>query len=349
MILARDHLTVLLNALYDGGATPLTVRHPADEVGELLRIDLDDPYESTVSVLADAGEYQDRRETVRGSYDEAAYDELPDPSTYVRLLVASGVEDVANRDEIETVLRRYGRPDLEAGHPPVMAGIDANVFPWRIQETLGIDPELDHDGRPPVTGFALASGVKEELDWHYKQYHAEQVSSAFGEEFEALDDQPAGDNRSGMLGLYEYRRLMATRRTDVVECEKGDEAIVEGYRAYHYDENRKEVVLFSNDYGFVDRATEADVPAVHVTFPDDVSRRASVSWDQLRTLLYLFTVTFGVVELPKATLYGVWDGKTGRHWQDEAVRVDCRSPKVQERLERDAAVVDVFEEALEAT
>lgn len=344
MKLSRNHLTVLLNALYDAGATPLTVSHPAEEIGDLLRIDLDDPYESTVSVLADGIEYDDRRDDIHRAYDEAAYDELPDKTEYIRLLVAAGVGEVDNREEIETFLTRYGYPDLEAGHPPVMAGIDANILPWRLQEVLGFDPALNHAGRSPITGYALASGVKTELDWHYKQHHSEQVSSAFGSEFEALAGQPAGANREGMLGLYEYRRLMATRQTDIVDCDTGDEAIVEGYRAYHHDENRKDVVLFSNDYGFVDQATDADLPAVHVTYPVDVERRSTVSWDQAATLLYLFSIVFGVITLPKVTMYGVWDGKSGRHWQNESLRVDCRSPKVRERLERDKNVVETYED-----
>lgn len=343
MILQRKHLTVLLNALYDQGVTPLTVSHPSDEIGDLLRLDLGDPYESRVRVLADAREYEARREEVHRAYDEAAYEELPDKEEYIRLLVAAGIEDVANHEEIETFLTRYGYPDLAAGHPPVMAGIDANILPWRLQEVLGFDPAIDDEGRSPVTGYALASGVKEELDWHYKQHHTRQVSSAFGSEFEALADQPAGANREGMLGLYEYRRLMASRHTDIVECNPGDEAIVEGYRAYHHDENRKEVILFSNDFGFVDRATDAGLAAVHVTYPVDIGRRATVSWDQIITLLYLFTIVFGVVALPKVTLYGVWDGKSGRHWQDEMLQVDCRSPKVRERLKRDTAIVKAYQ------
>jgi len=342
MNVARNHLTVLLNALYDQGATPFTVSHPAEEIGDLLRVDLGDPYESTVSVLAGGPEYEERREEVHRAYDEAAYEELPDATDYVRLLVTSGLGDVSNRDEIETFLTHYGYPDLESGHPPVMAGIDANILPWRLPQVLGFDPALDHDGRPPVTGFALASGVKEELDWHYKQYNTQQVSTAFGSEFEALAEQPAGANREGMLGLYEYRQLMAAHQTDVIECDTGDKAIVEGYRAYHHDENRKDLILFSNDYGFVEQANDADVPAVHVQYPVDVSRRTAISWDQIGTLLYLFTIVFGVVVLPKVTLYGVWDGKTGLHWQDEAIRVECRSPKVLDQLERDLAVVEAY-------
>lgn len=344
MNVARDHLSVLLNTLYDQNVPPFTVSHPAEEIGDLLRVDLGDPYESTVSVIAGGPEYEGRREEVRRSYDEAAYKELPDATDYVRLLVTSGLGEISNRDKVETFLTRYGYPDLEAGHPPVMAGIDANVLPWRLPEVVGFDPALDHDGRPPVTGFALASGVKEELDWHYKQYNTQQVSSALGSEFDALADQPAGANREGLLGLYEYRRLMAAYQTDVIECDTGDEAIVEGYRAYHHDEHRKNVVLFSNDYGFVERATDADVPAVRVEYPADVSRRSAISWNQIGTLLYLFTIVFGVVVLPKVTLYGVWNGKSGLHWQDEAIRVECRSPKVRDRLKRDLSIVDAYEE-----
>lgn len=48
MILSRQHLVPLLNALYRSGTTQLTVSHPSDTVGDLLDIRLGAPTESTV-------------------------------------------------------------------------------------------------------------------------------------------------------------------------------------------------------------------------------------------------------------------------------------------------------------
>jgi len=182
-------------------------------------------------------------------------------------------------DEIEEFVQRHGYPDLEAGHRPVFVGIDTNLFPWRMQDALGVDPnkgDRDEAGRAPTNGFALATGVKEELDWHFKHYDTDSLTRALGEEFDRLSKQPAGDNRQGFLGLYEYRRLMADRRVDVVETGTGDDAIVEGYATYA-DEERNDLLLFSNDYGFVEDAREAGLLAQHV----DISRRPSAEREYL--------------------------------------------------------------------
>ena len=59
-------------------------------------------------------------------------------------------------------------------------------------------------------------------------------------------------------------------------------------------------------------------------------------------LAALGAVVFGVVKLPKVTIYGVWKGKEGRDWHNENVELDCRSPKVQEMVERDRRIIDAF-------
>ncbi|WP_092663679.1 PIN domain-containing protein [Halorientalis persicus] len=346
MILARSSLMLLLNGLYDLGQTTITVEHPSDEIGELLRIRLDDTTEATVSVTADRYEYEDRRAEVEREYGDAAYDDLPDPQTYVRTLIAGGLFDVANKDEIYEFLRRHGTPDLEAGHDPVMAGIDTNLFGWQMPSVLDLDPgakQYDQsNGRPPVTGFVLSSGVKEELDWHYKHYDTRELTRAFGDEFERLDNQPAGENREGFLGLYQFRRLMARRQTDFAYSDTGDGEIVQGYVNYQ-NEHRKEVLLFSNDTGFVERANDAGVKAQKVAFPANVQKRATVQWETVCELLYVAAVIFGVLVLPKATLYGVWNGKNGTHWKNQDLVIENRSPKLEAQLDRDSRIVDAYD------
>lgn len=342
MLLKRAHLTALLNALYDADKRRVTVSHPCSEVGELLRFDLADPFESPVRFTQSVPEYEEIREAIGLEYGDAAKDDLPNGSDYTRLLVAGGVLDVNNRDEVETFLGRHGYPDLKAGHSPVVAGIDANVMPWRLGDALGFDPqEIDlGDGeRAPTNGYALATGVKQELDWHYKHFDTYSLANAFGVEFERLSDQPAGANRQGFLGLYEYRRLMANRRVDVVESGTGDEAIIEGYRRYA-DDGRTRLLLFSNDYGYVENALDAGLRAQHVEIPVDLPRKVTASWWSIENALYYLAVIFGVLELPKVTLYGVWNGKSGRDWQNETLDVDPRSPKIESTLQRDRSIIE---------
>lgn len=337
---------LLLNALYETGKRRVTVKHPCGDVGELLRVQLKAPFDSPVRFTQSLPEYDEKRGVIQREYGQDAHDDLPDDNAYVRSIVASGVLDILNRDEVDEFVRRHGYRDLEAGHSPVVAGIDANIMPWDMGSVLGIDHvdgETDDAGRSPTNGYALATGVKEELDWHYNQYRTASLVKAFGDEFERVDNQPAGDNREGFLGLYEFRRLMADRNVDLVDCDTGDENIVAAYKEFAA-ESRKDVVLFSNDFGFTELASDAGVPAQHVDFPRTLPRKTTASWDEIADLIYYLTVRFGVLVLPGATLYGVWNGKDGRHWQYEELVVDPRSPTVEEALERDQQIVDVFDQ-----
>lgn len=336
---------ILLNALYDEGATSLPVEHPCDEIGELLQVSLENDGRASVRFTQGSMTYQDNRETVHTKHGEAAYQDLPEADTYTRIPVASGHIDLANHDDVLAFVQRHGYADLEAGHEPVVLGLDTNIIAWRLPAVLGIDSQSgrrDVRGRAPTNGYALATGVKEELDWHYNQHHTHELTAAFGPEFERLDNQPAGANREGFLGLYEYRRLRTTRTVDIVDSDRGDPEIIQAYRDFN-DESRKTVILLSNDRGFVEQAVGEGVPAQHVNYPLDLPRTAIGSWTQAIDLLYYVAVMFGVVRLPKVTLYGVWHGKDGRHWQHEEVDIDCRSPNVEPRLERDSEILEVLD------
>lgn len=344
MILSQSNLTVLLNALYDTGNTRILVEHPCADLGELIEFELSEPFESPVRFPTSLSKYDERRSTIHQRYGESAFKDLPDDSAFVRILAASGVLSIENKDEVERFVSRHGYPDLEAGHPPVVVGIDANVMAWRVGELLNMDPvtgELDDKGRAPTNGYALATGVKEELDWYYKQRQTESLVDAFGPEFRRLDGEPAGASREGRLGLYEYRRLVTTRTWDRVPSGTGDEAIIEGYCAWA-ENSRKQLILFSNDYGFVDGAIEEGLTAQHVDFPRSFPQQATATWDELGKLLYYLAVCFGVIRLPGITIYGVWNGKDGRHWQQEAVAVEFRSPKLEPRITKDMQLVRVF-------
>ena len=120
------------------------------------------------------------------------------------------------------------------------------------------------------------------------------------------------------------------------------EDIVDAYAEYDAD-SRKRVILLSNDHGFVERAREQGVLAQHVSFPVDIPRKVTVSWDEPRDVLYTLAVLFGVLQLPKVTLYGVWNGKSGEDWQRQRLDVDCRSENVEKKLRRDRVITTEYE------
>jgi len=100
MEVSRDHITHLLNALYTEGITTISVKHPCEEVGELLKIDISDPVATRVTFTQGAITYQDAREEIHPTYGEQAYDELPNKETYIRALVAGGLIDIENSDQV---------------------------------------------------------------------------------------------------------------------------------------------------------------------------------------------------------------------------------------------------------
>lgn len=343
MLLPRWQLTVLLNSLYGAEEARFSVSHPADEIGSLVEIDLGAPEKSTVRFELDRDEYTTATTEISRKYGSPASAEVPDSNAYIRTAVASGVIELANTGEIEDFLERYGSPDLNAGHRPVFAGFDTNLLPWRIGDVLDLRESGYWSRNPTVNGFALATGVRDELDWDHKHSgdDARALKEAFGPSFDNIFNQPAGANRQGRLGELHYRQLRDHQYADEVDTGRGDDAIINGYDDY-LDESRKDLLLFSNDRNFVERARGKRILAQHVEFPRELPRKTTATWWECGDLLYMLAVVFGVVELPKMTLHGIWSGKEGSDWTDEHVRVDCRSPKISENLDRDKQLVDAW-------
>lgn len=339
--IARPHLTTLLNALYDAGETTVPIEHPSSELGELCRVHLEDVGRCTVEFTTDTREYANRRSTVNETYGEPAITEVPDVRSFVSAFVAGGLVDLANRDEVEAFLEQNGSPDLTAGHRPVVAGFDTNLVPWRIADVLGLDP--GHDG--VVNGYALATGVRDEIVWDKKRGDTRSLTEAFGPAFEETWNQPRGPDREGRLAITHYRRLRDQSYAEEVSTDEGDDGIVAGYDDWR-DEGRKEVLLFSNDRDFVERARSHRIRAQRVEFPRELPESVTGTWAAVQDTLYVLTVLFGVLEVPKGTLYGVWKGKGGTAWQREQLRLDCRSPKLTPWIERDLDIIEAYEDTV---
>jgi hypothetical protein len=210
-------------------------------------------------VTTGAVSYESALDDIQRAYGREVREELPNSAAYVKAVVASGLADIRNREEVETTINRYGYQDLQEGHPPRYAGFDTNLLPWRMHDVLGIDPELygDEKGRTPVNGYTLPAGVETELSISYRYGQnampASRLADAFGSEYARLAGQPTEDSRETRLGLREFRRYRETRPHDIVASETGDTNIIDGCLDYYADEPTG-VILFSNDHGFIDEA-----------------------------------------------------------------------------------------------
>lgn len=341
MRVARKDLTVLFNRLYDRGDDRFTIEHPSSDIGPLVTVELDEYDNCTVRFETRRDEYVEARQTVRNEYGEEVYEDLPEPDHYLKAVLASGIISIENFDEVRQFVERYGDPDLMAGHPPVVAGFDTNLLSWRIDQILGLrDPDK---GVGYLNGFVLATGVRDELDWDYKCHDTDPFVDAHGPAFEEYWNQPLGSARLGRLGLLTYRKIRDIQQADEIESETGDEAIVQAYDAYD-DSHRSQVLLFSNDRNFVERARSHTLLAQHIEFPHDLPTSTTATWRQLEHLLYTFAIVFGVVEVPTTTVYGVWRGKDQLDWQEQRVKLDCRSTTMEPKLEGDLSIVESYQD-----
>jgi len=107
MQLARHHITHLLNALYTEGITSVSVRHPCEEIGELLEIDLSDPVATTVRFAGRAHVPGFPRGTPYDDDEQATTTTCPTriPTSERSLLAASSTSKIA---DVETFFRRQG-------------------------------------------------------------------------------------------------------------------------------------------------------------------------------------------------------------------------------------------------
>lgn len=341
MRVRRDHLSILLNRLYDRGDDEFAVEHPSSEIGELLRIELDGHDSCTVRFVTDTDEYAAARQDVGRDHPEPVFDDLPDADEFRKTVLSSGILELANQDDLKTFLDRYGDPDLMAGHPPAFAGFDTNLMPWRIDRLLGLhDPD---EGIGYVNGFVLATGMRDELDWDYKCHDTTPFVDAFGDAYEEYWNQPLGSARSGRLGLLTYRCIRDIEQAIEIQSEGGDKEIIAAYDEYDR-EYRSDLLLFSNDRNFVERAQAHRMLGQRVDFPSEFPEETSASWREIEILLYMLAIVFGIVELPSVTVYGVWRGKDELDWQHERVKLDARSPKLAPKLEGDLSIVESYEE-----
>jgi hypothetical protein len=145
------------------------------------------------------------------------------------------------------------------------------------------------------------------------------------------------------MGLVRYRNIRDIQQAHEIDCDTGDEAIVEGYDNYE-GQHRGEILLFSNDRTFVERARSHTILAQWIDLPDSLPSKTRATWNEIEHLLHMLAISFGILELPSVTLYGVWRGKDELDWRQERLKIDARSQQLASDLEGDLSVVETYNE-----
>lgn len=186
---------MLLNGLHDLEQTSIPVAHPSNDIGTLLEIRLEDDDTATVTFDVNLEEFREVCDGIRLEYGDTPYRDLPSTTTLVKALTASGVIEFANHSRIESTVESVCYPAVDAGESPVMLGLDANVFPWGFPKMLDIDHQTgtaDGSYRRPSNGYALSSGVVDEIHWKFSYSNTDPLEEPFGAEFRRLEGQPDG-------------------------------------------------------------------------------------------------------------------------------------------------------------
>jgi len=178
-----------------------------------------------------------------------------------------------------------------------------------------------------------------DYDGDEKINNTRQLEDAFGQEYRELRNQLKKTPRQLRLGRQYFSRLQHELYTEKIQSDMDDNNITTACEEVHQT-GGFDLLLFSNDSGFISTARDRGLPSVLVDFPQTLPRKKDITWEAASTALYLHAVQFGILELPKIDLYGVWPRKRPEDWDAEKLAVRCRSPVVAKQLNRYQNILD---------
>lgn len=325
--ISRKELPVLFNALYSTGDSQITVDHKSSDLSTLYKIELDRGKPARIRFTNSLEQYQEERSEVKRKFGEQAYSEIPNHRSYLGAFT-SEVLEFDNQEEISEKIDPFRNRRIQHSNTASLAVFDTNLIQYWPAKQLGVAPEQAQG----LNGYAVVTGVRDEL----RDYGGEEkinntraLEEAFGDEWGDLFNQLKGTPRQLRLGRQYWSRLQRQLYTEKIKSKKGDMSITKACEDSGFD-----LVLFSNDAEFISAGKECGLPTIRVDFPEKLPRNKEVTWEQAATTLYLHAVQFGILELPKVDLYGIWKRKESAEWESDTLAVKCRSPKVEQQLNR---------------
>jgi hypothetical protein len=196
-------------------------------------------------------------------------------------------------------------------------------------------------------GYVISSGVIDELTKLDNKYSGNDLTTLnkslkSHEAWDGFLNQQKLMSRKFKMGFTEFKLLTTREYFEKAEGGTGDNSIISSLE--EFSRNKKvDVMVFSEDSDFIEKATaKQQLMGERLDAPGDLPESAAGEWEDICELLYAASIVYGNVQIKgavKAKISGIWTGKKGESWNEEAVMVRTENKDVAEFLERNMGIL----------
>ena len=334
VILSRNELQVLTNAMFRGDVRYVHVQYPFYDA-RLFTLDILKP-ELTNIVRPD--EFDWARTTKKPLDRSVSADELPSFGDLRNCLLSSGFLNYKNESEITKKLLdlREEARDPNKRPRPLFVAVDTNILYDRFL-SRHLPLKEDSSGRTvEATDFryVLSEIVQMEIDLKithkYSREEIQGLASAFSHP-ELLREFQNGSGRrtriaklafNEMSYLLSELRALRIKGNRARNKEESDIEIAQSYKFWARNGDY-DVFLLTADEDMVNHAQASELMTMQLELPFVVPEHARIDPWRISDILYDLAVTFGVIHLENEDIhiFGEWAGKGSSDYLNENVKV----------------------------
>jgi len=277
--------------------------------------------------------------------------EIPTYTDYLNVFLASGINKPKDWPQIKERIVKFLDRDPLRGERSVFISFDTNALRRRyytLISNLLITENARRRARPLRAGFAVSTGVRNELERFDAKYSDSDVSSMsriLGVQREILDEffnQLKLGARLSKLGYTEYLKILKQEYTEELEGKPGDIQIIETLESFSKRRN-VDILVLSEDSDFIQRANTRKLTGIRLDRPTNPPQKTETNWEDIAQLLYTTATTYGAITLTAKTsakIYGIWKGKKAENWQTESLKITTDDTTLQEILEKNQKILE---------
>lgn len=344
-IIPLKKLTMFLNSFYLNGSLSFEVHSPHLQC-RLFSIKLD---ENTTNAKVS---HILNRELYSVAYEEGTkgietlMQEIPDFIYYRFILLSSGVCLPKNWEKLSEEISKMLDRDPLKGQRSVFLSFDTNALMTRYYHL--ISKMIKNKRELSRCGYVISNGVIDELNKFDIKYSGSDLSNLGrnlknNNAWDGFMNQQKLLSRKFKMGISEFKVLTINEYFEKVQGETGDNAIISSLEQFSKNKN-VDVIVISEDSDFIEKATANQrLIGVRLDVPDDLPESIIVRWEDIIELLYSASVIYGNLMIKgavNARISGIWMGKKGESWNDEAILIRTENKKVIEFLDKSIQIMN---------
>lgn len=334
LIVSRDELQVLTNAMFRGDVRYVHVKYPFYDT-RLFTLDIVKP-ELTNIVRSD--DFDWARSTKKPLDRSVSADELPSFGDLRNCLLSSGFLNYKNEPEITKKLidLREEAKDPNKRPRPLFVAVDTNILYDRFL-SRHLPLKEDSSGRTvEATDFryVLSEIVQMEIDLKithkYSRDEIQGLATAFSHP-ELLKEFSNGSGRRTRIAKLAFNemsylltelRALRIKGNRARNKEESDIEIAQSYKFWARNGDY-DVFLLTADEDMVNHAQASELMTMQLELPFAVPEHARIDPWRISDLLYDLSVVFGVIHLENEDIhiFGEWAGKASSDYLNENVKV----------------------------